>query len=269
MNHIVIIITVVLLLAMQVQSLAQQDPVGTAIRRVDSSVNASFNAAALQLTSMMQQIFVQDSTNSIETLVPSIHHNGGYGTFSTRFSPVAGQLGTSIGGYGGWFFNKSLMIGGGGFSLTSNNQRLLHTATGSRVLQNIDFGYGGGMIEYIAFSDKLLHYGANVLIAGGSVELRQQSIDPPPNLPIGATFVTSGLPMASSARSSIFVLEPSIFAEINLSPSVRANLGISYRFVGGFDSSRLNERIRAAFEGLSAADFSGLSVILQVKFGKF
>jgi hypothetical protein len=265
MNHIVIIITVVLLLAMQVQSLAQQDPVGTAIRRVDSSVNASFNAAALQLTSMMQQIFVQDSTNSIETLVPSIHHNGGYGTFSTRFSPVAGQLGTSIGGYGGWFFNKSLMIGGGGFSLTSNNQRLLHTATGSRVLQNIDFGYGGGMIEYIAFSDKLLHYGANVLIAGGSVELRQQSASAP-SLPLGIPSVPQ---VASSARSSIFVLEPSIFAEINLSPSVRANLGISYRFVGGFDSSRLNERIRAAFEGLSAADFSGLSVILQVKFGKF
>jgi len=261
MNRIVILTTIILVLAAQVHSLAQQDPVGSTIRRVDSSVNA----AALQLNSMMQQLFAQDSANSIETLVPSIHHNGGYGTFSTRFSPVAGQLGTIIGGYGGWFFNKSLMIGGGGFGLTSNNQRLLNSATGGRGSQSIDFGYGGGIIEYIAFSDKLLHYGANVLIAGGGVELSQQSLSAP-NLPIG---VTSGLPIASSARSSVFVLEPSIFAEMNLSPSVRANLGISYRFVSGLDSSRFNERVRAAFEGLSSADFSGLSVTLQVKFGKF
>lgn len=101
------------------------------------------------------------------------------------------------------------------------------------------FGYGGVSLGYVVAPASALHYLIDVLVAGGSVRSQADSA-----------------PDGDGDR--IFVLQPSIAAEVSLSRHMRAAAGISYRAVSGVDSA-----------GLSNADLRGFAVRLTVSAGKF
>lgn len=161
----------------------------------------------------------------------------GYGALGFKFTPIQGNFGTMLGGYGGWFINKTLLIGGGGYGLTSQ------ISSTTRTGQNISFGYGGIVLEYVGLSDKVFHYAVQGFVGWG-----------------GAGFYTPGrfTNFDRSATTGLMVFEPSVLAELNVTNFLRVSAGGGYRIVTG-----------STLEGLSNADLSSYSISLNIKFGSF
>lgn len=193
-------------------------------------VSVIFFVFSFHLKAQESQLTTEERT---ETLFSAIHQSGGYGAFVTQFTQMAGKFGVLVGGYGGWFINKSLMLGGGGYGWANSPG----SADGNILNTGLEFGYGGAVIEYIIQSDKLLHFGFHVLIGAAGARTGE--------FLVGET-------------SSAFVWEPAGFIECNIISFARIGFGLNYRFVHGLE-----------LEGYSSLDFSGPSALLQIKFGKF
>ncbi len=188
-----------------------------------------------------------ESASQQETLFSGDIENGGYGCFSMKVSPILNKAQLFLGGYGGWFINHTLMIGGGGYGLTSR-------ISAPDVVEKIDgktsdlkMGYGGVMVEYTYNSSKLIHFTGNLLLgAGGAVYTWDyQTIDTAYNV-------------SDAQADSFFVGEFGANVELNVSSFARVAVGGSYRFASGLN-----------LEGMSNKDISGPSGNITFKFGTF
>jgi hypothetical protein len=170
-----------------------------------------------------------------EVLIGDDIENGGYAGPVVKFSKIRGETAVLWGGYGGWLINHTLLIGGGAFGLTSE---IAAPITSEKLYY--DLGYAGLVIEYINNSHKLLHYTVGTLIGIGSVgyDSEKSKVD--------------------YADDTIFVLEPGIGLELNVSSSFRINLGVSYLYIDG-----------VKLEGTKAKDLSSATANLTFKFGAF
>jgi hypothetical protein len=208
----------------------------------------SMNAQSMNAQNTTQSATVPNTTTSTssldepegEALFNGPLRSTGYGALGFKFTPIQGSFGTLLGGYGGWLINKTLMIGGGGYGLTS---QILSTAP-SQSGKNISFGYGGIVLEYIGLSDKVFHYAVQGFVGWG-----------------GAGYYTQGSRTNFSRldpNTTLMVFEPSVMAELNVTNFLRISAGGGYRIVTG-----------STLEGLSNADLSSYSISLNVKFGSF
>jgi hypothetical protein len=161
--------------------------------------------------------------------------NGGYGGPVIKVSKIKGETAILMGGYGGWLINHSFLVGGGFFGLTNEIEAPI---AGEKYYY--DLGYTGLVLEYINSSHKLVHYSVGTLIGAGEVEY------------------DSKISKIDYDRDSIFVLEPWINWELNISSSFRLGFGVSYRYVDG-----------VRLEGTSEEDLSGATANLTLKFGAF
>jgi len=114
-------------------------------------------------------------------------------------------------------------------------------------------GYGGLLLEYIAFPRKAVHLSFPIIIGAGGTSLgaktfvNHSQIDPQE---WGTyDFVES---------STFFVVEPGISAELNMTKFFRLNAGVTYRYISGLNLVRLSD------DALSDFTFS-----LTLKFGAF
>jgi hypothetical protein len=164
----------------------------------------------------------------------------GYGALGFKFTPIQGNFATLLGGYGGWFINKSLLIGGGGYGLTSQVPSSVISTAGQK--QNISFGYGGIVLEYIGLSDKVFHYAVQGFVGWGGA----------------GYFTPSDRINLSRFATTLMVFEPSVLAELNVTNFLRISAGGGYRIVTG-----------STLEGLTNADLSSYSISLNIKFGSF
>ena len=164
-----------------------------------------------------------------KTLVSEDFHSGGFGAPVVKFSEVANEFAVFAGGRGGWIINHTFVIGGGGYGL-ANDIRFSDLVTG----RDIDFGYGGLELEYINSSDQLLHFTIYLLIGGG------------------------GLSGTVVQEESVFVLEPALNGEVNVTKFFRLNAGVGYRWVAGVDNP-----------GYKDSDFSAVYGQVTAKFGAF
>lgn len=216
------VITAVLFAASPFAAFAQEQPEGAP---------PTANALAVE---------EEESGETAEALLQGPLRSSGYGALSMKFTPIQGQFGTMLGGYGGWFINKTLLIGGGGYGLATA------IPASERPGANISLGYGGFVVEYVGNSDKVFHYAVQTLIGWGGVGTYPQR---------GFTFSS---PYPEFRVSPIFVVEPSVLAELNLTKFLRLAVGAGYRFASGID-----------LEGISNADISTFSMIVNLKFGSF
>jgi hypothetical protein len=171
-----------------------------------------------------------------EALFSGPLRSSGYGAVSMKFTPLQGQFGTMVGGYGGWFINKTLLIGGGGYGLTTS------ITAPSRPGENISFGYGGIVLEYVGASDKVFHYSIQTLVGWGGVGF----------------YRPRDFAFSSRSISPVFVIEPSLMAELNVTNFLRLAVGGGYRIATGVQ-----------LDGLTNADVSSYSLSLNFKFGSF
>jgi hypothetical protein len=162
------------------------------------------------------------------TLIRGGFESGGFGAPVVKFSQIDGEFALFVGGRGGWIINHTFVLGGGGYGLVNDID------TNDDGVRDLELGYGGFELEYINSSDKLIHFTAYLLIGGGGL---------------------SGLAVISE---SVFVLEPAINGELNVTDYFRLHAGAGYRWVSGVDSP-----------GVESSDLSSFYAQITLKFGTF
>jgi hypothetical protein len=188
-----------------------------------------------------------------ETLLSAPVEHGGYGALVLKGSPVGGNMEMLVGAYGGWLINHQLMLGAGGYGLTtearaSQEAQDAYGIAGAPLY--LAFDYGGFVTEYTCSPTKLVHATAQLLIGGGAVTYRESysnhGFDDYNDYHYGPT-------------ETVFVLEPSIAIEANITTWFRVSAGGGYRYVSGVETLR----------GIGNGDLSGFSGNLALKFGAF
>ncbi len=166
----------------------------------------------------------------------------GYGGPLIEAPYINDDWGIMIGGKGGFIINQKFAFGGIGKGLVSTNNFLGDNLNGSENA-SLSLGYGAGGIfaEYIFSLESPIHFSIPVNFMAGGISIEDASAE--------NTEIES---------SGIFIVEPGINLEFNVSKTFIPALNISYRQV--FGSSLVN---------LSNADISGVSIGLILKFGSF
>ncbi|UCC84963.1 MAG: hypothetical protein JSW46_08645 [Gemmatimonadota bacterium] len=162
------------------------------------------------------------------TLIRGGFESGGFGAAVAKFSQIDGEFALFVGGRGGWIINHTVVIGGGGYGLANDID------TNGDGVRDIELGYGGFELEYVSNSDKLIHFTAYLLVGGG------------------------GLSGTAVIEEAVFVLEPALNGELNVTDYFRFHAGAGYRWVSGVDSS-----------GVGSADLSAFYAQITLKFGSF
>lgn len=191
----------------------------------------------------------QDETSNQETLFSGTVVHGGYGCAVVKVSPVREKMQLFMGGYGGWFINHTLMLGFGGYGMTSNVAGSETAPKIQNLTPDLSMGYGGFMVEYTHNSDKLLHFGGHLLLgAGGAGYSWDYSTFDPNDEDI----------LDEKTSDAFFVGEFGVNAELNVTSFMRVGVGGSYRFASGIE-----------LQGLSNKDISGPAGNITFKFGMF
>ena len=185
-----------------------------------------------------------------QTLLSGKAEHGGFGGPVFKTTMLCDEWGFMTGGRGGWTINHVLSIGGGGYGLVTD----IPAPVSDRYL---NFGYGGGIIEVILASDKLIHATTNVLIGGGGVNFRKNWEEMNGNS-YDSRYYRYDYDPDFTPSDGFFVVEPGIDLELNVTEFFRVGFGVSYRYVNGIET-----------EGLTDKDLSGISANVILKFGKF
>ncbi|MHB8852874.1 MAG: hypothetical protein ACYC6P_05925 [Ignavibacteriaceae bacterium] len=181
-----------------------------------------------------------------ETLLSGKLQSGGFGAPTVKFTLIDGLGAVLVGGYGGWLINHSFLIGVGGYGLANaityhgyGVQLALYPNLNFPFHENdIRFGYGGLVLEYIGNHSKLVHSSFSILIGAGNIN--------------------SGYNSNYLSENNFFVVEPELNLEFNITTFFRINSGIGYRFISGIKSGYYSD------VNLNAPELS-----LNLKFGKF
>jgi len=174
-----------------------------------------------------------------EVLISGPIEHGGYGGPSLKVGPLMEKAGIFIGGYGGWYINHTLLIGGGWYSLTNEVKAPVSGPKGETLYFEMD--YGGLVFEYVNKSHRLVHLTFSTLIGGGGIEYdgRKEESD-------------------QYDEDSFFIVEPGVCVELNVTAHFRVGLGLSYRYINGVN-----------LPGVTDKDLTGAVANLNLKFGAF
>jgi hypothetical protein len=170
-------------------------------------------------------VFATPALAQEETLIsPGGIESGGFGAPVVMVSQVVDNFAVFVGGRGGWIINHTFVLGAGGYGLAND----VDSSISGR---GLEFGYGGLELEYINSSNKLIHFTVYALIGAGG---------------LGGTAV---------AEESVFVLQPALNGELNITRYFRVNMGAGYRWVAGVDQVGLSDSDLSAFYGQIALKF--------------
>ncbi|HPD65088.1 MAG TPA: hypothetical protein P5050_05965 [Bacteroidia bacterium] len=183
--------------------------------------------------------------DEIKTLFGNELKFGGYGSFDMKFTSISNHASLLLGGKGGCILNHQLVLGGGGWGLSTPVRLVLSDGLGHDSTGRLNFGYGGVLFEYMLFPTKAINLSIPLLIGSGSAKLYYRDY----NLFFDNALIES---------STFFVLEPGIDIQLNLLSFMRFSLGASYRLISGTFLENLDDR-----------DMSGLSINASFKFGYF
>ena len=173
-----------------------------------------------------------------QTLVGKNIENGGYGGLAWKLSSINGTSTVLAGARGGWILNHTFAIGGGGYSIISDVKTELFSQNDRPLYIMLD--YGGLELEYIHNSDNLFHWTLHTLLGGGQVILQEHN------------------PENNLASDNLFVFEPSLNVDLNITHWFRMGMGVSYRLVTGIEGDIVDN-----------SDVNGVNGLLVLKFGKF
>ncbi len=192
-------------------------------------------------------LFILVQTNAFaadeETLLGSDFTSGGFGGPVLKVSQVNNETAILMGGRGGWIVNHSLILGGGGYGLV-NEIKVPGVFIDGRQA-NLQFGYGGFEMEYISKPMELVHYSIYLLVGAGGIEHTLWYDDDYEN-------------NTRTDNDAVYVIEPAINVNLNVTPFFRISGGVSYRYVTGVDIA-----------GTSNEELTQPSYNLTLRFGKF
>jgi len=194
-----------------------------------------------------QFTFAQENT----LLSSGVTSSGGFGGPVAKYTQLNNQSAFILGARGGWVVNHSFIIGGGMYGLVGNVS--VDTKIGDIIYKDSDylrFGYGGLELEYIFAPMNVVHVSIYTLLGVGGASYRNYDDNY-----FGEDEYYSN---HSMMRNPVFVAEPAVNMEVNITELFRVDLGVSYRYVSNVD-----------YQMITAEDLRGISGILTFKFGKF
>jgi hypothetical protein len=180
------------------------------------------------------------ATEQPRTLLARPIHSGGYGAPVVSYTRFAGADSLLVGGRGGWVLNHQLVIGGGGFGLATPPRQTIGVAPDEADYQHT-FGYGGLWLEYLIAPMSTVHGSVGTLIGAGGITYQRFRPD-----------------THNVEKTSVFVLDPVVAVEVNVTTFLRVAVQSGYRVVRGGDLATLSN---------SAA--SGVTLGAALKFGGF
>jgi hypothetical protein len=182
-------------------------------------------------------IFAQEQ-DSTQTLFKSSVKVSELWTPEVKLNSIQGDIGTLIGFYGGALINRSFLIG------ISGGVNLGHP--------RVNYGYFGGIVQFIYKPANLLHPSVQLVLAYGSTK----DYENPKSGLLDNFWNISG--------AHFFVMEPGMNLELNLSARLTLVTGASYRYVTGLNENDVNVSITH----VTNKDLSGLNFNIGLKFGK-
>ena len=130
---------------------------------------------------------------------------------------AGGNLGTSVG--------RALYLGVGGYTLVNS----VNADSGALKLKAFDLWYVGAHTDYTLFSTELFHVSLSGFVGGGQVN--------------------NSAATAGSDSANLFIAEPDINLEFNLTTTLELGAGIGYRFVNGSDLDNLSNSDLSSWVG--------------------
>jgi hypothetical protein len=182
--------------------------------------------ASAQEEESIKSLFKQDITVN-ELWTPEV-----------KINSIQGDIGTLVGFYGGVLINRTFLIG------ISGGVNLGHPW--------VNYGYFGGIMQYIFKPAEVVHYSSQLLLAYGTTKDYE---DPKKGL-LDNFWNISGAPF--------FIMEPGLNLEVNLGRRVTLVAGMSYRYVSGLNETNENIQITRVTNN----DMSGLNFNIGLKFVK-
>jgi hypothetical protein len=143
-----------------------------------------------------------------------------YGGTGVLLTDVNNQFTIMTGGRGSATYNHRFTFGGGGWGMPKGIE--LHTEN-TDTFSFFKFGYGGLEFGYIFFERQRVKFGSNILLACG----------------VG---FQETYPKSSSEIRMFPVFEPSLYYQTPLGKLLKADIGVTYRFVSGSTFSFINNR---------------------------
>ncbi len=178
-------------------------------------------------------------------LNPDKIEHGGYLAVVDQLSRINGNFANLTGGKITWIINHSLSLGAEGYGLTYPTDREKFTGkTYDGTDKRINFGFGGGVIEYFFWPDSIITLSPGIMAGGGGVEWYNPEIETGDE--------------NKSATDSFFVLMPELNVYLNVTEYIRIGAGVSYRYVKGIDQVEFSDK-----------DVNGFSFSLIVAAGFF
>jgi hypothetical protein len=206
------------------------------------------------LFSLLILLLAPSAFSQDETLLGSNIDHGGFGGPVVKLTSIRGEVGSLVGGYGGWLIGHQFLIGGGGYGLVNDIRADVSAEQRYTMDQRplfVEFGYGGVVLEYIAMPSRAVHFSVMALLGAGSATYRENSYN-------DWNFDSHGHSRIDKMEA-LFVAEPQVNIELNMTDWFRVTLGGSYRFVRGVND----------LTGLSNKDLSGPAGSVSFKFGSF
>jgi hypothetical protein len=156
-----------------------------------------------------------------------------------------------VGGQGGWVLNRRIVLGGAVRGITPRPAVDVQSpAPDGPASAQLQLGYLGLLVEYIGNPSSLLHYGAELVVGGGTVELVDDQ----------AFRAGASLSEDRFDRSGAFVSEVGARAELNVTRFFRIGISGGYRLVAGGGLEKAD---------VSDADLSAPYGQLSLRFGSF
>lgn len=187
---------------------------------------------------------VSESQDQIKTLFDNNKQNafGGFGTPLFGIGKFADQWNAVIGGKGGVIINRKVALGLVGMGKAGSTP--IENDIGTYDNAHFSYGTGGLFVEFLAGLTNPIHlsFPINFMIGGTSVE---QKVEEGEDIDIES--------------SGLYVVEPGISIEFNVTRYFVPSLQVSYRNVF------LNDEM----DYVNESDLSGLYIGLNFKFGKF
>jgi hypothetical protein len=200
--------------------------------------NEKIVSFALALLLLSGHVTAQDQ-DSTHTLFKSSVKVSELWAPEVKINSIQGDVGTLIGFYGGAVIDRTFLIGiAGGANLSH---------------PRVNYGYFGGIGQYIYKPANLWHFSVQLLAAYGSAKDYE---DPPKSGLLDNFMNVSG--------AGFFLMEPGMNLELNLSKKLTLVGGISYRFVMGMDENSEN----FSLTHVTNEEMSGVNFNIGLKFGK-
>lgn len=174
--------------------------------------------------------------------------NPGYGVVSAQYSKFNGEAALFTGAYGGWSLHRKLMIGAGGYWLTSSHKGYGYNVE-TKEANKYYMGYGGLVVESELLSYERFHVTANVLVGGGILKNGKDR---------GTLENTGDDELKDIDASGFYVVQPSAQIEYQVTNWFRVAGGGGYRYITGVDQA-----------GITNRKMSAPTANLSLKFGGF